>query len=196
MYPKNFFARKASELKQKHQHLAAFTLPPQKKNKTFGFILLFFILPAAVPDIFKPLFFNLAWCAVAAQAQRLQRLYGVTYQALLRVVKILGSMIQCVYHSQSCSCSALTSWARLSISTFHSSNVTAAMRQGIAASVPSPNTTTCSLSEKSICILAATSRLARVIPQTTSLQRTSGCTLHKLNLGLHLHRERQSGFNP
>lgn len=82
------------------------------------------------------------------------------------------------------------------MSTFHSFNVTAAMRQDIAVSVPSPHTTTCSLSQKSICSLAAASRLARVIPKTTSLQRTSGCTLHKLNRGLHLHRDRQSGFNP
>lgn len=122
-------------------------------------------------------------------AQRLQYLYGVTYHYRPRVVEILGSMIQCVCHSQCCSCTALTSWTGLSISTFHSSNVTAAMRQDIAASVPSPHTTTCSLSEKSICSLAAASRRARVIPQTTSLQRTSGCTLHKLNLGLHLHRD-------
>lgn len=98
--------------------------------------------------------------------------------------------------SQCCSCTAVTSWAGPSTSTFHSSNMTAAMRQDIAASVPSLHTTTCFLSEKSICSLAATYGLARVIPQSTSLQRTSGCTLHKLNLGLHLHRDRQCGFNP
>lgn len=147
------------------------------------------------PDIF--IFFGIQggmqW---QHNAQRLQYWYGVTYQACPGVVKILRSMIQCVYHSQCCSCSAVTSWARLSMSTFHSSNMTAAMRQGIAASVPSPHTTTCSLSQKSICSLAVASRLARVIPKTTSLQRTSGCTLHKLNRELHLHRDRQSVFNP
>ena len=130
------------------------------------------------------------------RAQRLQCLCGVTNQPRPEVAKILGSMIQCVCHPQCCSCAALTSWAGLPISTFHSSNVTAAMRQDIAVCVPSLHTTTCSLSERSICSLAAASRLARVIPQTTSLQRTSGCTLHKLNLGLHLHRDGQCGFNP
>lgn len=63
-----------------------------------------------------------------------------------------------------------------------------------AWSVPSLHTTTCSLSEKSICSLAAASRLAQVIPKTTSLERTSGCTLHKLNLGLHLRRNRHCGL--
>lgn len=82
------------------------------------------------------------------------------------------------------------------MATFHSSNVTAAMRQDIAASVPSLHTTTRSLSVKSICSLAAASRMAQVIPQNTSLQRTSRCTLHKLKLGLHLHRDRQHRFNP
>lgn len=116
-------------------------------------------------------------------------LYEFTYQACPGVMKILGSTLQCVCHSQCCSCSAVTSWEELSMSTFYSSNVTAAMRQDIATPVPSPHTATCSLSEKSICSLAAASQLARVIPQTTSLQRTSGCTLYKLNLGLHLHRD-------
>ncbi len=153
---------------------------------------LFFILPAVSLDIFL-IQGRVQW---QHRAQRLQCLYGVTYQARPEVTKILGSMIQCVCHSQCCSCNTVTSWAGLSTSTFHSSNVTAAMRQDIAESVPSPHTTTCSLSVKSICSLAAASRLARVIPQTTSLQRTSGCTLHKLNLGLHLHRDRQCGFNP
>lgn len=59
-----------------------------------------------------------------------------------------------------------------------------------------PRAVTCFLSERSICILFAASWLAWVIPQTTSLQRTSGCILHKLNLGLHLHRDTQSEFNP
>lgn len=129
------------------------------------------------------------------EAERLQCQYGVMYQARPGVVRTLRSMIQCVCHSPCCSCTAATSWAGLSTSTFHSSNVTAAMRQDIAASVPSPRAATCSLSEKSICSLAAASRLARVIPQTTSLQRTSGCTLHKLNLGLHLHSDSHCGFN-
>lgn len=80
--------------------------------------------------------------------------------------------------------------------TFHSSNVTAAMRQDIAASMPSLHTTACSLSEESICSLAAASRIAQVIPWNTSLQGTSSCTLHKLKLGVHLHRDMQCGFNP
>lgn len=90
----------------------------------------------------------------------------------------------------------MTSWAGLATATFPSSNVTAAMRQDIAMSVPSLHTTTRSLSMKSICSLAVACRMAQVIPQNTSLQRTSGCTLHKLKLGLHLHRNRQYRFNP
>lgn len=35
---------------------------------------------------------------------------------------------QCVCHSQRCRCSAVTSWARLSMATFYSFNVTAAIR--------------------------------------------------------------------
>lgn len=147
------------------------------------------------PGIFKTFFIIIIQGGVQWQhrAQRLQCLYEVTYQACPGVVRILGSMIQCLCHSQCCSCTAVTSWAGLSTPTSHSSNVIAAMRQDIAASVPSLHTTTCSLSEESICSLAAASRITQVIPQNTSLQRTSGCTLHKLKLGLHLHRDRHCG---
>lgn len=154
------------------------------------------VLPAVGPDIFKFLFFKFRVVCIGSTGLKG---YSVCIRSRIRtrpgVVNILGTMIH-MCHSPCRSCTAVTSWAGLSISTFHSFNVTAAMRQDIATSVPSPHTTTCSLSKKSICSLAAVSRLARVIPQTTSLQRTSGCTLHKLNLGLHLHRDRQCGFNP
>lgn len=107
-------------------------------------------------------------------------------------------MILRACHRQCCSCAAATSRAGACQPprfTAPSRRLVSRRPQPCAKSLHNPNPLA-SCRRRGICSLAAAAPAEpQVIPQNTSLQRTSGCTLHKLKAALHLRGQGRS-FNP